>query len=438
MLRVCLSLPPVLSLLAAPVLAQAVDLTEKAAPDDHARFVIGLELKGHLVVTQDGRKDAIRLEATARHVFSDRTVAVVDGLPSLSVRAYEEASLSATVGGERTAQRLPSDRRLVVARRHPDGLFCFALAGRLSRDELDLVSDHFNPQCLPGLLPGRVVNVGDTWNLSDAAAQAAARFDTVIKNRLTGRLTDLKDNTATFTVEGTAEGIEDGSRVALSVAAVGSFDRAAGHIRTLTWKQKDERDPGPVTPASVVEVVVSLRREPIAGKVQALADEVVATVSRGEVPPELVGLGYSDPKGRYSLTYSRDWHITGQTDTHLVMRLLDKGEYLAQATISVWRKVDPGRHTPVEDFKRAISNTPGWTPTKVLTDGEVPAGPGRRLYRLTAEGKIDELPVVQTFYLLSGPQGDQVAVTVTARPEKLKALGHRDLDLVRAIEFTRR
>jgi hypothetical protein len=193
-----------------------------------------------------------------------------------------------------------------------------------------------------------------------------------------------------------------------------------------------------VTPASVVEVVVSLRREPLAAKVQALADEVVATVPRGEVPPELAGLRYTDPKGRYSLTYPRDWHITGQTDTHLVMRLLDQGEYQAQATISVWRKVPPGGQTPAEDFKRAIANAPGWTATKVLADGEVPAGPGRRLYRLTAEGKIDELPVVQTFYLLSGPQGDQVAVTVTVRPDKLKLLGRRDLDLVRAIDFAGR
>jgi hypothetical protein len=45
------------------------------------------------------------------------------------------------------------------------------------------------------------------------------------------------------------------------------------------------------------------------------------------------------------------------------------------------------------------------------------------------------VPVVQTFYLLAGPQGDQVAVTVAAKPDKTKAIGSRDLNLVNAIDF---
>jgi hypothetical protein len=149
----------------------------------------------------------------------------------------------------------------------------------------------------------------------------------------------------------------------------------------------------------------------------------------------LAGLRHSDPKGRYSLVHPRDWHVTGQTDSHLVLRLLDRGEFAAQATISVWRKVEPGQHTPAEEFKRAVANAPGWTTTRVIADGEVPAGAGRWLYRLTAEGKMDEVPVVQTFYLLAGPQGNQVAVTLAVKPEKVKGLGTRDLDLVNAIEF---
>jgi hypothetical protein len=51
------------------------------------------------------------------------------------------------------------------------------------------------------------------------------------------------------------------------------------------------------------------------------------------------------------------------------------------------------------------------------------------------EGKIDNQPAIQSFYLLAGPKGDQVAVTVIVKPEMVKLLGTRDVELVRAIEF---
>ncbi|MFO0823715.1 MAG: hypothetical protein U0792_11460 [Gemmataceae bacterium] len=50
--------------------------------------------------------------------------------------------------------------------------------------------------------------------------------------------------------------------------------------------------------------------------------------------------------------------------------------------------------------------------TKLISDGEV-ADDGRPL-AVSGDGrrKMDNLPVVQTFYLLAGPQGDQIGVTV--------------------------
>ena len=101
---------------------------------------------------------------------------------------------------------------------------------------------------------GKVVSVGDTWKLSDNAAQAACLFHGVLKNGLTGKLTGVKDGVATFTVEGPADGIENGAKVTLAVSAVGTFDIASGRVSSLTWKQKDTRESGAVNPASEVEV----------------------------------------------------------------------------------------------------------------------------------------------------------------------------------------
>jgi hypothetical protein len=425
-------------LLAAPALAQPVNLAEMVVAGDRAKFTLDLDLKGELIFaadTKDEKQASLPLRAQARHAFAERVFVVADGLACSSARLYAEAAATATVGGDRVARSLSAERRLVVARRAADGLLCFAPAGPLSREELDLVTEHFNPQCLAGLLPGKVVNVGDTWTIGPTAAETACLFDALIKAQLTGKLTAVKDGIATFAIEGTAEGIENGAKAAVTISATGTFDVNVGRVTELKWTQKDEREQGPVSPASKIEATIVLNREALAELPKELADDMLAKVPAGAVPAAMTDIRYADPAGRYTIFHSRDWHVTGQTDTHLVLRLLDRGELVAQATVTAWRKAEPGKHTSADEFKKALDEVPGWKQEKVLAEGEVPAGEGRWLYRVTAEGKADSQPVVQTFYLLAGPRGDQVAVTVTTAPDKVKALGTRDTRFVKAIEF---
>jgi hypothetical protein len=418
--------------------AQPVNLTETPASGDCFRYSVELDVAGKLLITQEGQKLAIRLEAKARHAFSERTLIVTDGLPARSARHYEDATASAVVDVDRSNRSLPTDRRLIVAMRSSEGTFCFAPAGPLTRDELDLVTEHFNPQCLAGFLPGKAVNIGDTWSVTPAAAQAACQFDGLIKHTLTGTLTAVADGKATFTVEGTAEGIEHGAKVTLTINATGTFDLTAKRIVALTWKQKDDREQGPVAPASQVEATVTLKRQPLAEPPKELIDSALATVPKAEVPAAMTLLRHTDPKGNYSLVYPRNWHITGQTDQHLVLRLLEKGEFIAQATVVAWKKEAAGKHTSTDDFKKAVSSAPGWMATRVLEDAETTSPDGRWLYRIVAEGKMDDLPVVQGFHLLAGPQGDQAAVTFAMKPEKVKAVGSRDRELVQAIVFPKK
>lgn len=419
----------------APGASAQVTLAEAPAASECARYRVELDLAGKMFIAQEGTKETVRLEAKARHVFSERTLTVADGLPARSARHYEDAVASAVVDVEKTNRTLPVDRRLVVAVRSSEGPFCFSPAGPLTRDELDLVTEHFNPQCLAGLLPGKAVNVNDTWTVSAQAAQAACQFDGLVKHALTGKLTSVADGKATFTIEGTAEGIEHGAKVTLTVTATGVFDIAAKRVTELSWKQKDDREQGPVAPASQVDATVTLHRTQLADAPKELTDAALAAVPKGDVPPAMTLLRHADPKGTYSLVYARDWHITGQTDQFLILRLLDKGEFVAQATVALWKKADAGKHTPAEDFKRAVNSAPGWTATRVLEDAETTTPDGRWLYRIAAEGKMEELPVVQCFHLLAGSQGDQVAVTFAMKPEKVKAVGTRDRELVNAITF---
>ena len=91
-----------------PARPPQVVLAEAPAAGDYARYSVELDLTGKLIVTQEGNKETIRLEAKARHVFSERTLTVADGLPARSARHYEDAVASAVVDVEKVNRRCPT------------------------------------------------------------------------------------------------------------------------------------------------------------------------------------------------------------------------------------------------------------------------------------------------------------------------------------------
>jgi hypothetical protein len=127
-----------------------------------------------------------------------------------------------------------------------------------------------------------------------------------------------------------------------------------------------------------------------------------------------------------------------QTDTHIVLRLLDRGDLVAQATITAWPKADAGKHLEAEEFKKITSETPGWQMEEIVEAGEMPTEAGRYVYRISARGIMDEVKVIQYFYLIAGANGDQVIITLTLKPNQASKLGTRDLTLVGSIGFPKK
>ncbi len=161
-------------------------------------------------------------------------------------------------------------------------LYCPAAA--LTRDELDLTNDHFDSLCVTGLLPGRAVSVGDTWSVANVTVQALCNFEGLAKNNLSGKLEEVKGTTATIIVTGSAEGIDHGALVKVTIKAKATFDLSAKRLVGLEWTQNDERDQGPVSPATTVETTTTLTRKPI-DQPDALSDVKLVSVPDSFTPP---------------------------------------------------------------------------------------------------------------------------------------------------------
>jgi hypothetical protein len=409
-------------------------LKEGPLHSSYAHLKFHMDFAGELRITEKGKVTPIKQTAAADHDFHERVLDTEGGTRISKVaRAYQAARAEITSGSQTSRRTLRQEQRsLIVAQCYDGQALTFCPKGELTCEELELLQ-HFDTLCLPSLLPGKEVALGDTWKVANAAAQALCGFDGLVSHDLVCKLESVKDNLATISLGGTAAGIELGASVKLKVIATVRFDLEAHRVVAVEWKQQDERDQGPVSPALAATVTVSLERTP--EKEWTELNDLILTVVPQERNPAMTRLYYEDAKGRFTLRHARDWHLVARTDQHLVLRLLDQGDFVAQMTLTWWRKAEAGQHMTPEDFKDAMADVPGWEQSDVLKEEcrEMKTDKGYWAYRLAATGKLNGLETLQYFYLIASPQGEQVVATFTLAPNRTTKLGTRDLDLVHGI-----
>jgi len=418
--------------------AQSATLAEPIAAGDCFEIKLNMKLTGEMRFLKLGDTITLKMEASGNHQLHECVLQMgATGLPDKSARVYDKAEAVIMVGKDRVEKTLRSERKLIVAHRQRDGLLAYCPTGTLTRQELDVTSDHFDLLSVIGLLPGKEVKVGgEPWKITNAAAQGLCSFEGLTGHTLTGKLESVKDNLATFSVSGTANGIDMGASVKLTIDARGQFDLKSKRVVALEWNQKDEREAGPVSPATTVQTKTLLQRKSIEQPSDLTPAALVSIPSGNDtVAASMTQLDFHDPKDRFDLVYGREWQIVSQNEKRLIMRLMERGDFIAQVTITPWTNAGPGKHVTPEEFRTTMNSTPGWELEKELQAGDVPSQvAGRWIHRLSMLGTLDGVGVMQNFYVVASPAGEQVVVAFTMTPKQADKLGARDLSLVTSLE----
>ena len=273
----------------------------------------------------------------------------------------------------------------------------------------DLASDHFDSLAVVGLLPGKLLPRARRGRLPTEFAQALCNFEGLTEHSLTGKLDEVKNEIAYFSIGGTATGVDLGAQVKMEVTAQGQFDLKSKRLVALEWRQKDQRDAGPVSPAATMTTINTLKRAAIE-QPEKLSDVALVSVPDNFTPSALLTqLELRDAKDRYELFHPREWHVVSVTENHQVLRLMDHGDFIAQVTITPWTPAEKGKHLSPDDFRSAMYGAPNFELQKELQASEVPSEQKDRwIYRLSgAWGELDGVDAMQNFYLLAGPNGEQ-------------------------------
>jgi hypothetical protein len=416
------------------VRAQSVDLTEAPLANRCFRIELTLDLTGKITVQQQGETVSFPQQADARHIYVERVLQANGGVADKTVRSYEKAEATIAFNKQPGSKRaLRPERAFMVAHHGKDQMLVWSPKGGLSREEKEL-TEHFDSLCVSGLVPGKTVAVGDSWKLSAPVALALCDMEALTDHDLTCKLDEVKGDLAYVSVNGTASGIAQGAQVKLLVSALCKFDTKEKRVVAVEWKQSDQRMQGPVSPAMSADVVVQLKRTPIAEPAE-LSDVALVQIP-AEPSAELLNLHYSDPRGRYEFQHGRDWHVVSPANNpQLVLRLMDRGDFIAQATITSWKKAELKATLSLEQFCEAMKTTPGWKEEELIEKTELKEPRGHAVYRLTASGTLDDVKTVQSFYLVASPEGEQMIVSFSVVPSQVQKLGGRDFELVRGITF---
>ena len=260
--RILVSLAVVFTFSAAAQ-SQTLSLAEGPLVGSSHDVKLSLTLSGSLKLRQDGKDIVLKESATATHDYVERLLeAGPEGTAVKSVRFYKTAKVSIVVEGNKMESALEPAHYFLVAHRTRDGVQVYCPQGSMTREELD-VTDHFDTLAISGLLPSKNVSVGDSWKPGNAAVQAICHLQALSENTLTAKIDQVQNGMAMFTITGAATGIDLGTTVTSTVKATCQFDTTKKRLVAVEWNQKDEREAGPVSPASSLELVIKLSRTPI-------------------------------------------------------------------------------------------------------------------------------------------------------------------------------
>jgi len=418
--------------------AQTVQLIEAPLDKQCVRNELSMQLEGKITVNQDGKDVSFPHKASAKHVYDERFLETNGSVAEKSARHYTSAESAIHFNNDAADKRTLRDKcRFIVAQRLSNRVLAFNPEVLLQREEAELL-EHFDTMSVPGLLPGKEIAVGKTWNVPNHVTAALCDLEGLTQQNLEGKLESLDGKLANLTIIGKAQGINLGAQVSIVVNAKLTFDTQSQRIVNLEWKETDDRKQGPITPTLTADVTLKLTRSVI-DTPDTLKDFALVKVPAGKMPPsEMTNIVHLDAKKQYALNYARDWHIVSpETSPQLVLRNLEQSLFVAQATITPWKKIEPKNVVSLDDFAAQMAKTPGWREDKETDRTELKNLPKGQhaVYRVVASGSLDGVQTTQFFYLVVGATGHQALVTFSVDPQQVRAFGARDVELVRELAF---
>lgn len=433
LLLLCLIPLPVLAAEPAPA---PVSMTSNRAAGTIDRVDASLEVAGHAqVLDEKGKLLPLKLAVLANLQYDERSliVPVEPDAPMRSVRHYDRALAAIEVDREETHPTLRDDRRLIGVDFDGHRATLYSPAGPLTHDELDLIDVQANTLILDRLLPADPVAVGGQWRHADDLIAALLGLDAVSTNRVASSFASLDDSLALVEMGGEVQGAVNGVATEIKLRGKYRFDFSQKRITWFGLLIQEKRSIGHVGPGLDVVARLQVKITP-ADQSPQLTDGALAGLSL-EPSEESTWLSYQSSKGGWQVLSDRRWFVTRDEPEAVVLRLIDRGEFIAQGNISPAPQVDPGKLSTLSKFQADIQAGLGDSFSRFASARQSANDLGYRVFRVVVEGSVAEVPIQWTYYLLADSLGRQLVVVFIVEGELIERVAGADEQLIAGIQF---
>jgi hypothetical protein len=398
---------------------------------------LGGDLKIHSTNPKEGDPvQRVKTSAQASLNYDERTLefASADAGPLRSIRCYQKATTTLHWGDDSEQHTLRDQRMTIGVLIEPPHASLYSPAGPLTWQELELVDLLGNSLLLDRLLPEKAVAVGESWKHSPNLVCALLGLDTIAQSDLQSTLVSVAQGVARLEMSGHVEGAIYGVSTSIDVKSKYRFSLDTGRINWFGILVKEDRSIGPVEHGLDTTARVQMTIAPGASA-PGLADAALKDMAV-KPTPELLQLAYESPTGGWRLLHDRRWFLTRDQKELATLKLIDKGELLAQCNIATLPNTVPGKTVSLEEFQDDVRKALGENFKSFLEAGQRSNGLGYRVSRVAAEGVQHDLPIRWLYYLVADKNGRQIVFIFTVESRLLPRFNGVDEALLAAVRLT--
>jgi len=302
----------------------------------------------------------------------------------------------------------------------------------LRREELDLIDTPANPIMLDDMLPPEAVAVGDKWKIPDPAVAQLLGLEAVSWTDIESVLGEVANGVAEISSAGAVSGAVGGVSTEIELKAKYKFDIAHKRISYFALLIKEKRAIGHIGPGLDTVCKLLMVISPLAESSH-LTTEVVDRVAH-QTPPAVVPLRYTAVSGQFRFDYEPRWYVTGDDTKLAILRLLDRGELVAQCNVSALPANTKSTPT-LEEFQRDIERSLGASFGQFVSASQDTTEKGYRVLRVVAQGTVSQLPIEWIYYLIRDEQGRSVSLAFTFEQELAERFAGADRLIVNQLKI---
>lgn len=359
-------------------------------------------------------------------------------LPTLGVWAFLKDEVKITVDKDEQSQTLNPNGLLFGLNIHDAKINYFRPGDLLTREEKDLLDQQGNTLLVDFLLPNRKVKIGESWNQPPELMGLMLQLEMVYQMEVTTTLEEVKNNTAILKTAGWIEGSSDGTASKIELTGQTYFHIPSGRI---TWNGliiKETRSAGHVAPGMEVTARLQYTIKPLA-KSEKLTEETVSKIVFED--SQAARLLCLDPGGVWRCEMDARWFATSYNPESATFRMVDKGDLIAQCTITTSPSTQSPPDITLNTFQDEIKKSLQGTIEAVADSSQIETEDGTKIYRVEFTGKVDDLPLNWTAYRIYKPAvakksvARQIMLIFTVEEKLVEAFQLADQTIIQTFQW---